>query len=122
MTRKLNIDKAYSDTSDRRPAGNSRLASCGVKCLNSSAVFQSNFSAGLPVKCSEIPHERQAAKRYKQPISRKHDGQKLPSTKKKANTGKPTFWHFCILPTARGNRTKYKRAKIHQPHASPKAC
>jgi hypothetical protein len=40
------------------------LASCGVKCLNSSSVFQINFSAGLTVLCPEIPHERQAQKRY----------------------------------------------------------
>jgi hypothetical protein len=43
--------------------GNMGLASCGVKCLNSSAVFQINFSAGLTVLCPEIPHERQAQKR-----------------------------------------------------------
>ena len=48
----------------RKTAANMRLASCGVKCLNSSAVFQFNFSAGLTVLCSEIPHERQAQKRY----------------------------------------------------------
>jgi hypothetical protein len=42
-----------------------RLASCGVKCLNSSSVFQINFSAGLTVLCSEIPHERQAQKRWR---------------------------------------------------------
>ena len=50
---------------DRKEArtGNMRLASCGVKCLNSSAVFQINLSAGLTVLCSEIPHERQAQKR-----------------------------------------------------------
>ncbi len=47
----------------RKTAANMRLASCGVKCLNSSAVFQFNFSAGLTVLCSEIPHERQAQKR-----------------------------------------------------------
>ena len=47
----------------RTPAGNMRLASCGVKCLNSSSVFQINFSAGLTVLFSEIPHERQAQKR-----------------------------------------------------------
>ena len=47
-----------------RTAANMRLASCGVKCLNSSAVFQINFSAGLTVLCSEIPHERQAQKRW----------------------------------------------------------
>lgn len=46
--------------------GNMGLASCGVKCLNSSAVFQFNFSAGLTVLCPEIPHERQAQKRYGQ--------------------------------------------------------
>jgi len=43
--------------------GNMRLASCGVKCLNSSSVFQINFSAGLTVLCPEIPHERQAQNR-----------------------------------------------------------
>jgi len=42
---------------------NMRLASCGVKCLNLSSVFQINFSAGLTVLCSEIPHERQAQNR-----------------------------------------------------------
>ena len=31
----------------------------GVKCLNSSSVFQINFSVGLTVLCPEIPHERQ---------------------------------------------------------------
>ena len=50
-----------------RAAGNMRLASCGVKCLNSSSVFQINFSAGLTVLCPEFPHERQAQKRCKQP-------------------------------------------------------
>ncbi len=48
----------------RTPAPNMRLASCEVKCLNSSAVFQINFSVGLTVLCPEIPHERQAQKRY----------------------------------------------------------
>lgn len=46
--------------------GNMRLASCGVKCLNSSSVFKLGFGAGLTVLCSEIPHERQAQKRYGQ--------------------------------------------------------
>jgi len=48
---------------DKSPAGNSRLASCGVTIVNSSAIFQFNFSAGLTVLCSETPHEHQAAKR-----------------------------------------------------------
>ncbi len=42
---------------------NSRLASCGVTCLNSSVVLLLGFSGKLTVKCSEIPHERQAANR-----------------------------------------------------------
>ena len=54
----------------RIATANMRLASCGVTCLNSSAVFQINFSAGLTVLCPEIPHERQAQKRYKQPYGR----------------------------------------------------
>jgi hypothetical protein len=49
-----------------RASANMGLASCGVTCLNSSAVFQINFSAGLTVLCPEIPHERQAQNRYRQ--------------------------------------------------------
>ena len=48
----------------RIATANMRLASCGVTGLNSSAVFQINFSAGLTVLCPEIPNERQAQKRY----------------------------------------------------------
>lgn len=48
----------------KSPAANSRLASCGVMCLNSRAVPLFGFSGRLTVKCSEIPHERQAANRY----------------------------------------------------------
>lgn len=50
----------------RIATANMRLASCGVTCLNSSAVFQINFSAGLTVLCPEIPNERQAQKRCAQ--------------------------------------------------------
>ena len=50
---------------NRKAAANMGLASCGVTCLNSSVVFQINFSAGLTVLCPEIPHERQAQKRYR---------------------------------------------------------
>jgi hypothetical protein len=64
-TVKLNIDNGLQRWTDRRPTGNMGLASCGVKCLNSSSVFQINFSAGLTVLCPEIPHERQAQKRYR---------------------------------------------------------
>ncbi len=49
--------------SEKKAAANSRLASCGVTCLNSSSVFQLGFSAGLTVLYSETPHERQAWER-----------------------------------------------------------
>ena len=52
--------------------GNMGLASCGVKCLKSSAVFQINFSAGLTVLCPEIPHERQAQNRSAKYSLRSH--------------------------------------------------
>jgi len=65
-TRKTLADIGFQTQWTRTPAANMRLASCGVQCLNSSAVFQINFSAGLTVWCSEIPHERQAQKRYQQ--------------------------------------------------------
>ena len=69
MTVKTYNDNGLQIRRTRTPAGNMGLASCGVKCLNSSAVFQFNFSAGLTVLCPEIPHERQAQKRYVQPMT-----------------------------------------------------
>ena len=54
-------------TKEEARTGNMRLASCGVKCVNSSSVFQLCFSAGLTVLCHEIPHERQAQNRYATP-------------------------------------------------------
>jgi hypothetical protein len=63
LTPKPLTGKRFNYSVDRRPACNMGLASCGVTCLNSSAVFQINFSAGLTVLCTEIPHERQAQKR-----------------------------------------------------------
>ncbi len=64
MIRKTQADSDFQTRWTGTPAANMRLASCGVKCLNSSAVFQINFSAGLTVLCPEIPHERQAQNRY----------------------------------------------------------
>jgi len=61
------MDRQQHDRKEAR-TGNMGLASCGVKCLYSSSVFQINFSAGLTVLCPEIPHERQAQKRYRQPF------------------------------------------------------
>jgi len=62
-TVQLNNDNGLQTRWTRTPAGNSGFASCGVTCLNSSAVFQFNFSAGLTVLCPEIPHERKAVNR-----------------------------------------------------------
>ena len=59
------INRQTDDRKEGRTA-NMGLASCGVKCLNSSAFLQINFSAGLTVLCPEIPHERQAQKRWRQ--------------------------------------------------------
>jgi hypothetical protein len=70
-TAKIFTDNGLTMAEDRRPAYNMRLASCGVKCLNSSSVFQINFSAGLTVLCPEIPHERQAQKRWRLCLSDK---------------------------------------------------
>jgi hypothetical protein len=63
-TRKTQADNDFQTRWTRTPAANSGFASCGVTAVNSSAVFQFNFSAGLTVLCPEIPHERKAAKRY----------------------------------------------------------
>jgi hypothetical protein len=71
MTVKLNNDNGLEQWTDRRPTGNMRLASCGMTCLNSSSVFQINFSAGLTVWCSEIPHERQAQNRCGQALQKR---------------------------------------------------
>jgi hypothetical protein len=43
MTRKLNIDKAYSDTKDRRPAGNCTYKKLAVQWLNEVQFFNQNF-------------------------------------------------------------------------------
>jgi len=59
------MDRQQHERKEAR-TGNMGLASCGVKCLNSSAFFQINFRAGLTVLCPENPHERQAQNRYKQ--------------------------------------------------------
>lgn len=65
MTRKLNIDKAYSDTVDRRPAGNTGLAKVAVHC--SADIFVVNQSLVLRINiCGENRHLRQARKRYQQ--------------------------------------------------------
>ncbi len=49
----------HIDNEKEALGGNMRLASCGVKWLNSSSVFQLEFCSRLTVLSSEIPHERQ---------------------------------------------------------------
>ena len=63
MTVKLKSDNGLPRRTDRTPAGNSGFASCGVTVVNSSAVFQFNFSAGLTVLCPEFPHKRKSSNR-----------------------------------------------------------
>jgi len=67
MRQAYNLNRLSFGQTEARTA-NMGLASCGVKCLNSSEVFQINYSAGLTVLCPEIPHERQAQKRYWQVV------------------------------------------------------
>lgn len=61
-TVKLNSDNGLQTRTTRTPAGNSGFASCGLKYLNSSSVFQLGFRAGLTVLWPEIPYKRKAAK------------------------------------------------------------
>jgi hypothetical protein len=65
MTQKLNIDKTYSDTMDRRPAGNSTYKKLAVQWLNEVQFFNQTF---VQVD-SFVLRNRQlliAAKRYRQ--------------------------------------------------------
>lgn len=68
MTQKLNIDNGLQGQTDRTPADNMRLASCGVQCLNSSSVFQIKFCAGLTVfapKSTTLPSAKRWLQAYK---------------------------------------------------------
>ena len=51
-------------TTEKTTGYNTRFASCGVTCLNSSSVFQLGFGRRLTVLCTENPHERKAWERY----------------------------------------------------------
>lgn len=52
-----NNDHGLQTRRTKMPVTNSGFASCRLKCLNSSVVFQFNYSAGLTVLCPEVPHE-----------------------------------------------------------------
>jgi hypothetical protein len=62
MTRKLNIAKAYSDMTDRRPAGNSTYPKGGVSCSKVSFVVNQTFVFQIKF-CGKSPALRVAAKR-----------------------------------------------------------
>jgi len=76
----------------RTPGGNSGFASCGVTVVNSSAVFQFNFSTGLTVLCPEIPHERKAAKRWQQAEKKgqRHNDNEIFAAKRQRRKWKPS--------------------------------
>jgi hypothetical protein len=62
MTRKLNIAKAYSDTVDRRPGGNSGLAKVAVQFSADTIVVNQKFVLRINI-CGKNRHLRQAANR-----------------------------------------------------------
>jgi len=62
MIQKLNIEKAYSDMVDRRPAGNSGLAKVAVQCSADTFVVNQTFVLRINI-CGKNRHLRQAAKR-----------------------------------------------------------
>ena len=63
MTQKLNINKAYNDTVDRRPAGNRVLQKKRVQWLIEHSTSH-QLLWYVDSLCSEIPLLRKAAKRY----------------------------------------------------------
>jgi hypothetical protein len=65
MKRKLNIDKTFNDTVDRRPAGNSTFAIGGVSCSADSFVVAESFVLRMNI-CAEKPAHRKSANRYGQ--------------------------------------------------------
>jgi len=65
MIRKLNIDKGYNDTVDRRPAGNTRLAQWGLPSLIGSLCFYCKFVL-VDSLVFQNPPLRQAWERYAQ--------------------------------------------------------
>jgi hypothetical protein len=62
MTQKLNINKTYSDTVDRRPAGNSGLAKVAVQFSADTFVVNQTLVLRINI-CGENRHLRQSANR-----------------------------------------------------------
>jgi hypothetical protein len=70
MTRKLNIDKAYNDTVDRRPAGNSVLPQLAVTCkIEAECSYQTFVQIDSEVLRNR--QLRQHANRYRQRLIQK---------------------------------------------------
>ena len=65
MTHKPNINKTYSDTVGRRPAGNSGLAKVAVQYSADTFVVNQTFVLRINI-CGKNRHLRQAANRCKQ--------------------------------------------------------
>jgi hypothetical protein len=67
MTRKLNIDRAYSDTVDRRPAGNSGFKKLAVQWLQEVQFSDGTFvvTDSLVLRNRQLlkPAKRQAVKK-----------------------------------------------------------
>jgi Ulp1 family protease len=88
-------------------AANSRLASCGVACLNSSEVLLLGFSGRLTVKCSE---SRTNAKRQNVSCNPKEQTTMQKSTIRQT-TKKPTLkMAHLVFTNTRANAQKTKRA------------
>ena len=65
MTRKLKIDKAYKDTRDRRPAGNSVYVAIAGEVVNRRSVLLKNIVLNGQVSATN-PLLHIHAKRYRQ--------------------------------------------------------
>ena len=85
MTRKLNIDKGYNDTTDRRPAGNSGFAKKRVQWL----IEHSTSHQLLWYIDSFVlrnPLLRKAAKRYAQCQKMPYNNEQTDKTKNRKPT------------------------------------
>lgn len=62
MSRKLNTNKAYNDTTDRRPAGNIGFALWGLTCFYDTFVQGSTIVLRMNI-CAKNPPQRKAENR-----------------------------------------------------------
>jgi hypothetical protein len=69
INKMFTADRHSTTTKDRTAGANNTLPSCGFQC-NLKVCASNYLCIGLTVLCSEIPHERQAANRYRKPYWR----------------------------------------------------